>query len=219
MKRLVFFFGLCLLASSLYAQSKLVWGLSPKAGTVISVLTSNLVNTSNPRYGLLTGVAGDLEFFKSKIILQSEILFTQTGGREDNLELIIPDGGLTVRYNTGLNTRVSNLELPVLVGRRFSKKENMGFRMMLGPSFNYIIRANNFLDTEPPSGVTVSRRSDIRNDLNTFQLNMMLLLGYDWDHLGVELRVLPSISDLYALGIPNDQRVSALQVALGWDLL
>ncbi len=227
MKKTLCTFCFCLLTSTLFAQDKAIGGLSPKVGTVISVLTSKVLETSNPRYGLLLGLAGSLELPKSKIVLQGEVLFTQSGGKRDDYEVTLtvrdPSNNLVsfVEYNTGFNTRLNHLEIPLLVGKRFSKQNNRGFRAMLGPVFNFNLKAQVYLDTEPPQGTDVDRLIDIREDVNTSQFNIMMLLGYDWKRFKTEVRILPSLSDLFTQspGGQNDQRVSALQVALGWDLL
>ncbi len=135
--------------------------------------------------------------------LQPELLFSTSGGEIAVLDV---DGGYVVDqpyYVVDLSFQ--NLSVPVLFGKKFAKIA----RVNVGPTFNYLLKAED------------SRNGDVKDDYSSATVGFQVGAGVDLGPLILDIKYDSSLSKLGDTvdDINVDQRQSMWILALGFSFL
>jgi len=134
--------------------------------------------------------------------LQPELLFSSSGG-----EIQVMDASLSLDETRELSFK--KLEVPVLFGKKFAKV----VRVNVGPSFNYLLKAE--------SKVGSAAAIDVKNDYKSATVGYQAGVGLDLGPIVLDLKYGGSLGKLgdSVGGYNTDQRQSTWILALGFSFL
>lgn len=134
--------------------------------------------------------------------MQPELLFSSSGG-----EIKVTDASMSLDETRELSFK--KLEVPVLFGKKFAKV----VRVNVGPSFNYLLKAE--------SKVGSAAAIDVKNDYKNATVGYQAGVGLDLGPIVLDLKYGGSLSKLGDAvgGYNTDQRQSTWILALGFSFL
>lgn len=162
-------------------------------------------NESNSfRVGFTIGAFARFKIPVVGLYVQPELMFGQKGGK--------------MTYTGGsFTTKLSNLEIPVLLGKSFAAGL---FRVYLGPQFNFVLGAK-YDATATFAGTSITTSGNLKdipsNDYNNFYLSGQVGIGFDIKKLTIDLNWQPALGNFYKKD--GNYKPQAIQLTVGWKFM